>query len=326
VLAAVPILLVALAAASTAPAADDCPSPAELAATLNARIPGLAPATPAAPLSLASGMRLSVVTSPDGDVRVDLVDAKDEIVLHRLLPAPPAGHAPDCPALAETIAIIVERYLHDIGYEAPTAPPPPPPAASPPAPPPSAPTTLVAEPAPPVVARRAHAALWRLGVAASGRRGDAGGFDGDGDLALGVEGTSDGPHLGARLSAGLAPRASATWGATDRATLLRIPFRLGGYVGVPLGRGRLEPGLGVGADVLRVAVTGRGPEGGSYLAPAGDLSVTYTMPLIGGIYGRALSRVALAEPYIFKALGDLQVWGTPRVYGELGVELGVAFP
>jgi hypothetical protein len=321
VLAVVPILLVALAAA---PAANDCPSPAELAATLNARIPGLAPATPAAPLSLASGMRLSVVTSPEGDVRVDLVDAKDEIVLHRLLPAPPAGHTPDCPALAETIAIIVERYLHDIGYEAPTAPPPP--APPPPAPPPSAPTILVAESAPPVVAQRARAALWRLGVAASGRRGDAGGFDGDGDLALGVEGTSEGTHLGARLSAGLAPRASATWGTTDRATLLRIPFRLGGYVGVPLGRGRLEPGLGVGADVLRVAVTGNGQRGGSYLAPSGDLSVTYTMPLIGAVYGRALSRIALAEPYTFKVLGDLDVWGTPRVYGELGVELGASFP
>jgi len=322
VLAAAPILLVALA---TAAAADACPSPAELAATLNARVPGLAPSAPAAPLSLASGMRLSVVTSPEGDVRVDLVDAKDEIVLHRLLPAPPVGHAPDCPALAETVAIIVERYLHDIGYEAPTAPPPPP-APPPAAPPPSAPTTLVAEPAPPVVERRAHAALWRLGVAASGRRGDAGGFDGDGDLALGVESTSEGTRLGARLSAGLAPRASATWSTADRATLSRIPFRLGGYLGVPLGRGRLEPGLGVGADVLRVAVTGSGQGGGSYLAPFGDLSATYTMPLIGAVYARALSRIALEEPYTFKALGNLDVWGTSRVYGELGVELGVSFP
>ncbi|HSZ82855.1 MAG TPA: hypothetical protein VLA14_11265 [Polyangia bacterium] len=321
-LAAVPILILALTA--PAPAADACPSPAELAETLNARVPGLAPVAPAAPLSLASGMRLSVVTSPEGDVRVDLVDAKDEIVLHRLLPAPPTGHAPDCPALAETIAIIVERYLHDVGYEAPTAPPPPAPPPS--APPAGAPTTIVVEAAPPAAAPRAHAALWRLGFAASGRRGDAGGFDGDGDLALGVEGTGEGVHVGARLSAGLAPRAAATWGTTDRATLLRIPFRLGGYVGVPLGRGRLEPGVGVGADVLQVAVTGGGQGGGGYLAPSADLSVTYTLPLIGAVYGRALSRIALAEPYTFKALGDLQVWGTPRVYGELGVELGVSFP
>jgi hypothetical protein len=324
VLAVAPILLVALA--TTAPSADQCPSPAELAATLNARIPGLAPTASAGPLSLASGMRLSVVTSPEGDVRVDLVDAKDEIVLHRLLPAPPVGHAPDCPALAETVAIIVERYLHDIGYEAPTAPPPPPPAPPPPAPPPSAPTTLVAAPAPPVVARRAPAALWRLGVAASGRRGDAGGYDGDGDLALGVEGTSEGPHLGARLSAGLAPRASAAWSAADRATLARVPLRLAGYLGFPLGRGRIEPGLGVGADVLRVSVTGSGHGGGTYLAASGDLSFTYTMPLVGAVYGRALSRIALAEPYTFKALQDLNVWRTPRAYGELGVELGLSFP
>jgi hypothetical protein len=50
------------------------------------------------------------------------------------------------------------------------------------------------------------------------------------------------------------------------------------------------------------------------------------MPLIGVVYGRALSRIALAEPYTFKVLEDLDVWGTPRIYGELGVELGASFP
>ena len=121
-LTAFPIFLaLAVAPAPSTASADDCPSATQLAETLNARVPGLVPAAPGAPLALASGMRLAVVTSPQGDVRVDLVDAKDEVILHRLLPAPPSGHAPDCPALAETIAIIVERYLHDVGASKPTS-------------------------------------------------------------------------------------------------------------------------------------------------------------------------------------------------------------
>ena len=342
-LAALPILLATLAAvtppesppatsaptpAASAPAsaaADDCPSAAQLADTLNARVPGLVPEAATAPLALASGMRLVVTTSPEGDVRADLVDAKDEVVLHRLLPAPPRGRAPDCSALAETIAIIVERYLHDVGYEAPPLPLPEPK----PAPPPPAtttPTTVVAAPSMPPTRPIAHAVRWRVGVLANGRRGDAGGFDGDADLGIGIEGTGDGPHFGARLSSGLAPRAAATWGTTDQATLERIPFRLGLYVGVPLGPGQLEPGVGAGADLLRVSVSGQGKGSGSYLAPSGDLALGYAIPLIGALYGRVLSRVALAEPYTFKALMVPQVWGTPRVFGELGVELGVSFP
>ena len=299
--------------------ANGCPSAVELAETLNARVPGLVSAAPAAPLQLASGMRLAVVTSPDGDVRVDLVDAKDEVVLHRLLPAPPRGHVPDCPALAETVAIIVERYLHDVGYEAPPLPPPAPTTAPAPAPP--APATVVVATPPPPASPAARAVLWRLGLMASGRRGDAGGLDGDADLTLGLEGT----HVGARLSAGLAPRAAAQW-SNDRATLERLPLRLGVFVCLPAGPGRLEPGVGVGADILFVSATGPGTASGSHLAPSADVSLGYAMTLIGPVYGRVLSRAALVAPYTFKTLAGVQVWGTPRAYGEVGVELGVSFP
>jgi hypothetical protein len=239
-------------------------------------------------------------------------------------PAPPRAHAPDCPALAETVAIIVERYLHDIGYEAPPLPPPAPQTA-PPAPAPSAPATVVVASPPPPASPAARAVLWRLGLMASGRRGDAGGLDGDADLTLGLEGTSAGPHLGAHLSAGLAPRAAAQW-SNDRATLERLPLRLGVFVCLLAGPGRLEPGVGVGADVLLVSATGPGTASGTHLAPSGDVSLGYAMTLIGPVYGRVLSRAALVAPYTFKTLAGVQVWGTPRAYGDVGVELGVSFP
>jgi hypothetical protein len=284
-------------------------------------MPGLSPGPPTAlPLALANGGHLGVAASPEGDVRVELVDAHGDVVLHRVLPAPPRGHPPDCPALAETIALIVERYLHDVGYEVPPLPPPAPkPAPPPPATPPT--TVAVAPAAPP--GPEAPSTLWRLGVAGGARLGDAGGLDADADLALAVESTSTGAHLGGRLSAGYAPPAQARW-SDKSATLRRIPVRFGLYLGLPMGPGQLEPGLGAGADLFVVSVAGPGAAGGVYTAPAGDLSLGYALPLAGPLYLRLLSRIALAVPYAFTALEGVQVWGTPRVFGEAGVELGFA--
>jgi hypothetical protein len=324
------VLVSALATATTAPApsatepALECPAPAQLAAALNALVPGLAPAAPTAmPLPLASGGRIGVTTLPEGDVRVDLVDAQGEVALHRVLPAPPRGRAPDCPALAETIALIVDRYLHDVGYEAPPLPPPAPKPAPPPAAIEAPPTAVVVAPAAaPAVAPRAQ---WRAGVGAAARRGDAGGFDGDADLALSVESTAVGAHFGGRLSAGYAPALDARW-ADKAATLRRLPLRLGLYLGIPAGPGQVEPGVGAGLDVFIVSVSGPGSASGTHTSPSADLALGYALPLTGPLYLRLLSRIALAVPYTFTALEVPRVWGTPRVYGEAGVELGFAFP
>lgn len=307
--------------AATAPASE-CPSPAQLGAALNALVAGLvAPAPTATPLSLAGGLRLEVTSSSEGEVRVDLVDVHGEIVLHRTLPTPPRGRAPDCAALADTIALIVDRYLHDVGYEAPSLPPPtlePPPTPAP---------AVTLQPAGVAVAPssvpRARA-FWRLGLAGSARRGDAGGFDGDGDLTIGVESGAEGAHGGARLSLGYAPPADARWPSAT-ATLLRLPFRLGVYLSLAAGPGRLEPGVGADADLLLVSAEGAGTARGAHLAPAGDLALGYAISLAGPLYLRLLLRAALAVPYAFKTSIGAQVWGTPRFYGDGGVELGLAF-
>jgi hypothetical protein len=165
----------------------------------------------------------------------------------------------------------------------------------------------------------------RVGVAGGARLGDAGGFDGDAGLALGLESAGSGVRWGGRLSAGFAPPADARWpGAT--ATLRRVPLRLGAYLAIPAGPGQLEPGLGAGADVYVASVAGPRPAGaGVHLAPSGDLALGYLVPLSGAVFVRVLSRGALAVPYTFKTLEAGRVWGTPRVYGEAGVELGLSF-
>jgi hypothetical protein len=327
VLAVVSTLIVSALAAAT-PAApstpSECPAPAQIAASLNALIPGVAPeARPGGPLALAGGLRLLIASSADGggDVRLDLFDAQGDVVLHRVLPGPPRGRAPDCPALAETVALIVDRYLHDVGYEVPPLPPPaPPPVAGPP----RAEPTPVAPPPAPVHA--APPAILRVGLAASGRLGDAGGLDGDADLALGLESGGDGHRWGGRLSFGYAPADEARWSGKT-ATLYRLPARVGLYLSLPAGPGRLEPGLGAGADVLLVSAQGPGTTDGvgAHLAPFADASLAYTISLTHRLYARALSRGALTVPYVFRDLAGERVWGTPRVYAEVGVELGLAF-
>jgi hypothetical protein len=331
VLAVVSTLFVsALAAATPAPssATSECPAPAQIAASLNALVPGVAPeARPGAPLALAGGLRLVIASSADGggDVRIDLYDAQGAVALHRVLPGPPRGRAPDCPALAETVALIVDRYLHDVGYEVPPLPPPAaPPLPAPVAGPPQVERAPVAPPPPPAPA--APSAIWRVGLAASGRLGDAGGLDGDADLAVGLESGGDGHRWGGRLSFGYAPAAEARW-SDKTGTLHRLPARFGVFLSLPAGPGRLEPGLGGGVDVLLVSAQGPGTTGGvgSHLSPFGDLAFSYLIPLTQRLYTRALSRVALSVPYVFKDLAGQSVWGTPRVYGEAGVELGLAF-
>ena len=65
-----------------------------------------------------------------GGIRIDLADPEGAPLLHRVLAA--TRGAGECAALADTIALIIERYWREVGYDAPplappTPPPPPPP-------------------------------------------------------------------------------------------------------------------------------------------------------------------------------------------------------
>ncbi len=350
-LAALPTLVASMLTV-TAPSdgSADCPSPRQVMEALNRLAPGSVPMDDRTPDANASGaagatraagatgasdatgaagatgvpsassLRLSVGGTPAGDVRIDLTDPRGEIVLRRLLRAPERAQLSDCTALAETTALIVERYLREVGYEAPPLPPPDP-ISGPKAPPAAAVETATVDAA---TVRSARVA-WRLGVVASARGGDAGGVDGDGALAVSVEGAGDGSRLGLRLSAGLAPRAHAHWSATETADLLRVPVRLGLYLRVPFGLGHLEPGLGGGVDAYFLTTNSPGGASSQHLAPFGDLALGYTVAMTGSLYVKILARAAVTVPYDFKILAGDDVWSTPRFLGEAGVELGFVF-
>jgi len=106
--------------------AATCPPLAALARALDAHLPGIAAAAPDAPGRDRLHLRLEEGGgSGAGGVRLALVDASGRTVLERGLADPGAGRrgagdrAAACAVLAETIALVVERYLRQLGYRAP---------------------------------------------------------------------------------------------------------------------------------------------------------------------------------------------------------------
>ena len=65
-------------------------------------------------------LKLAVSGGSGSDpLRIEMTDQGGEARLYRNLTVSERGRG-DCTALAETVALIVDRFLHDLGYEAPT--------------------------------------------------------------------------------------------------------------------------------------------------------------------------------------------------------------
>ena len=318
-------------AVSVAPE-QTCPAARQITDALVARLPGAI-----LPFGLASrpGMlRLAITTDATG-IRIDLADADGAPLLHRVLAG---AHAPnECPALADTIALIIERFWREVGYEPPPLQQPSPPPSAPP-PPPAAPApppvTTVAKQAPPPAPNRAAGAPLRLAVAAAiaGRAGDAGARDASVVLAVSAE-----KRVGVRLSGGVSNGTSVALNAVDQAAFRRYPLRLGVYLPVRLGVGQLEPGLGVDLDLLSVSLPSNGTQlrspcsGGWCRSPGADLALGWSFASSHHVYVRGLARAGISTSYDFVttgpgiSIGD-PIWRTPGTYLELAVESGLWFP
>jgi hypothetical protein len=309
------VTAISIAVAAPSGSDDGCPSPRQVTDALSARLPWAM--QPPAQVGPPATLRLALTAAPGGGVRLQLSDTGGETVLVRVLP-PSARGKSDCPALAETVALIVDRYLHDVGFEAPPLPPPAPP-------PPAVTRTPSAPPAAPPAPDAPH---WRIGVGAEGRYGDTGGLDGSLALSLAHERPLRSVRGGLRLSAGMARTAETRWADRD-ATLQRIPLRLGAYVGFAAGPGRLEPGVSLGLDLLDASVTSTTPPregGGVHAAPSGAAEVAYVLPFGKSVFLRGVARGGIGVPYVFRTSAGDEVWSTPRTYLEVGVESGVSFP
>jgi hypothetical protein len=280
-------------------------------------------------------VRLAVTVDATG-VRIDLADPDGTPLLHRVIAA---AHAPaECAALADTIALIIERYWREVDAPAVQTPAPPPPApppaaAPPPAPPPSVtPAISVEKTAPPVRAGAATAAVpLRLAAAAAvaARAGDSG-------ASLMVAFAAE-ARFGVRLSAGISTGTTEalTVGGqpAGEAAFRRYPLRLGAYLPIHIGLGQLEPGVGVDLDLISVSLPGNGTKlddpspcaGGLCRSPGADLALGWSVASTHHVYARALARAAITAPYDFVTKSD-PVWRTPSTYLEVAVESGLWFP
>jgi hypothetical protein len=300
-------------------APDDCPSVPQVMSAVKGRLPEASLSWQAS--AVAGGLQL-VLRPRSGPpaLQVDLLDDAGQSLLRRALPGVSGGargaRISDCLALAETIALIVDRYV--VQVDSPIVPRPPSSAAPSdeaapqPAPPPPmpSPTTDVA-----VVA----GAAWRSS-------GDT--LEGFEALAgIDLQRAARERGAGASLTVGIAPTAEGRW-STGQATLRRIPVRLGTYLSLKAGSGRLEPGLNLGIDALLVNVTESGGTTRTIRNVSPNVEAAFAYRLRGGPYfARGGVAVGLAVPYRLGGLGaqaDSAV-STPRTYIRVGLETGIYF-
>ncbi|HET6283685.1 MAG TPA: hypothetical protein VFH73_22205, partial [Polyangia bacterium] len=315
------VLALSVSAAVTVAAPDGpdfgCPSPRQVTAAMVARSPTVVAPIEQAP---APGLMQLMVTGGGaaGPMRIDLVDDVGEPRLRRLLPAEAQGNTADCAALAETVALIVDRFLHDVG--------------SPPATSGVAIERAAGADAPTFDGASAAATFTRIGmVVAGGWRGAATASGPEVTLGFDVLRRTGRIPGGLTLTGGVASAESGRW-SNGTASLRRLPLRLGIFVSLPVGVGRLEPGIGLGTDVLLVSSNGAaGIREFRRSSPGADAGVGYRLPLGRHFFARVMVTAGVALPYQFNvpgggtADGSQTVLATPRIYARSGLELGTYF-
>jgi hypothetical protein len=302
-------------------APDSCPTRSELAEALAARMPGVVAQAPAPD---ARPFRLRLTLSAQGVARVALTDAEGALRLERELDLPKGGatagtpreRAAACAALAETVALIVERYMRHIGYHEP-----PPPALIEPnasAPPPPPPTPL------------GPAGRLGLGAAVRPPLGASWRFEPEVTGAVRLGHLEVGASAGADLPANGGVPKSGGQGSLD---LLTFPARLALGWMVPLGaRFALVPALGAGLDVVLaetrgIVVTRRSTAVEPVVEAGMRARATLTRRLwldlhaSGGLDLRPEQFIVFTSPTGTSA--PETVFMTPRVYTRIGVDFGV---
>jgi hypothetical protein len=275
-------------------------------AALEARLPGVT-----ARAGETAGRRLELAPADDA-IAVLMRDGAGAIELERSLPVDrgvaTAGRPVEaCQALAEAAALIVVRYLQEIGYR------PPPPVAEAPV------VATSAGPAPPVP----HRSAGLLGAGAAGRVGLGGSGPVRGEVTVEL-GALFGP-VALALAGGASSETAVDVPRTGGQGQLRLrayPVRLGLGVPFALGPGALIPTAGLSLDLLSFRASGLADaRQGLRVEPAAELGGSYL--LLGR---RLFARGSLVggwtlAPRDFSA-GTEPVFRTPDAYLRATVELG----
>jgi hypothetical protein len=281
-----------------------CPTVRQVNEAIGARLPGvLVPPTPSFP---GGALTLTLSRSATGEHRFAVTDAGGQVLLSRTLPPPgPARHR-DCEALAETVAIVVDRYLQELPPQ----------------------EALAASAPPPVVAiaspRHARGELFAGGIWKPSSDGPATLADYEARLGAGLAlGAS--ARFALELTAGIQGTAERRWdGRSGR--LWRFPTELRLLWRGPAGALRVEVGPFVGLEIMALAGKDAMSAAGVYVAPVvgGNVALRFSLGdraflrLVGAL-GRDLLR------YSFQVMQAQEAFGTDVAYAKLGLEAGLAF-
>jgi len=301
---------------------DGCPSARQVSASLLEHAPAVQSTS-----GSDAGSALTLVLPPPGtpqEPSVSLIDPQGRLRLFRILARPGAAQTRDCAALADTVAIIVQRYLEEV--ELPEAEParknPPIQVAAP-----------VAAPSPPPVAAgpspRARA-RWDMSLGISQRFADQATSLEAYDLRLSVART-----LGARVDAGLLVRlwsGVSGWTQHDwtggRGDVMRVPSGLDLMWRRAASSVELQLGL---SGLLDCWILGsRDPTNLHWdyrFVVAGALTGGMQVPLGKRLFARLFFDFAVAAwryEYFDRIRGKETVFSTPGVFGDAGLALGMS--
>jgi hypothetical protein len=309
-------LVPAYAVVVAAPSGPDqgCPSPHQITDALMARIPAVVVSGSEA--SNPGVLKLAVSGGSGSDpLLIEMTDQGGEARLYRNLTVAERGRG-DCAALAETVALIVDRFLHDLGYEAPTTLPPPLPG----------PDANLSRGPPPVASGAS-----RFDLFAGGSWRGATGEDSDFELGfgLGFERGLLGRRFAVTFTAGTTKSKTNPAGGVYTATLRRMPFRLGFWIPIVAGPGQLEPGIRAGIDWLTSTQSPADSAGPSQtrLAPSVEAALCYRVTMLRRLFARVGGSFGAGKrvDYVSPEDPPAQVYSEPRFYVKAGLELGFSF-
>jgi hypothetical protein len=272
-----------------------CPSSQQIGEAIEARLPGLL--VPAEQSALPDALVLTMAQDAGtGAQSFTLVDHHQQVRLKRELPVPSSAGPQECPALAETVALMVERYLQELGYRP--------------------------EPPPSPERRRWEVfggATWRPGAdgfaAYEARMGGGRTLGGQGRMALslvlGVEGASQQEWPGAN---GRLRRYPAELRLAWRAAIGPTSLELGPFAGVQLLVLNSQSRDDAASDVR--------------LIPTAGLEAGLRIPLGKALFLRVVASVGVAllrYDFVTPPPDRTVAFGTERVWGKMGAEAGFSF-
>jgi len=299
---------------------DGCPSARQVSAALSERTPAMQ-RTREADSDSALTLVLPAPGTPQ-EPSVSLIDQQGRLRLFRTLARPGSARVGDCAALADTVAIIVQRYLEEVelpeleaGRKSPAI------QAAPPAP---SPAPMVA--ASPLRAR----ARWDVALGISQRFSSQTTRLEAYDLRLSIART-----LGARADTGLLVR---LWGGVSgwtqydwtggRGEVIRVPSGLEIMWRRAVSTAELQLGLGGLLDCWILGARYQTKvQWDSRVAIAGALTGGMQVPLGKRLFARLfidLAAAALRYEYNNPTVDRRTVFSTPGVFGDAGLALGMS--